>query len=77
MVTVHIGVFADEPDENFNVFFAPIFLDSFVLNHSEIKIEVLLDSNVHYLGDHVGTDVKIAIFLVFYVRLAMSNYILS
>jgi hypothetical protein len=38
---------------------------------------VLFDSDIDNFSDHVGTDVKIVVFLVFYVGLAMNHYILS
>jgi hypothetical protein len=38
---------------------------------------VLFDSDIDNFSDHVWTDVKIVVFLVFYVGLAMNHYILS
>ena len=38
---------------------------------------VLFDSDIDNFSDHVRTDVKIVVFLVFYVGLAMNHYILS
>lgn len=38
---------------------------------------VLFDSDIDNFSDHVGTDVKIVVFLVFYVGLAMNHNILS
>jgi hypothetical protein len=35
LVVVDIGVFANEPDEYFDVLFAPVFFDAFVFDHSE------------------------------------------
>jgi hypothetical protein len=44
-----------------------------------LKIDwvVLIDSDIDNFSYHVGTDVKIVVFLVFYVGLAMSHYVLS
>lgn len=35
MVVVDVCIFADKPDEYFDIFFAPVFFDSFVFDHSK------------------------------------------
>jgi hypothetical protein len=35
MVGVDVSIFANEPNEYFDIFFAPIFFNSFVFDHSE------------------------------------------
>ena len=32
---VDVSIFADEPNEYFDIFFAPVFLDPLVLDHSK------------------------------------------
>lgn len=71
MVGVDIGILANEPDKNFNIFLTPVFFDSLVLDHSKLSKVVLFDSDVDDFSDHVRTDVKIVVFLVFYIGFAM------
>lgn len=74
---VDIGILRNEPNEYFDIFLTPILFYSFVLDHSKMMGNVLLDSNVDDFGYHIWTDVHVVILLVFYVRLAMGHDIFS
>lgn len=74
---IDVRVFADEPNENLDILFTPIFFYSFIFNHPKLRREVLFDSDVDYFRNHVRTDVKIVVFFVFYIGFTMSHDILS
>ena len=53
LIVVDISILRNEPNEYFDILLTPILFYSFVLDHSKLIRNVLLDSNVDDFRDHI------------------------